>query len=432
MEFRLPELGEGVYEAELVSWLVKPGDAVKRGQNLVEVLTDKATMEVPSPFAGTIAELLAEPGQRIKVGDVVLAYTAGASEPSETKSRSPAKAQPAQAERGPAARQTAPATSAAAPPASAAMPRIASAAVGNGPSAPVKAAPSVRYMARKLGVDLANVRGSGPQGRILVEDLTSILADRDAGKRPAPPEKRPDYGKPGTRIKLQGVRRKIAERMVHSKHTIPHYTYVDECDATDLVRLRENLRDTAERSGVKITYLAFLVKAVVAALKQVPIVNASLDDDAGEIVLHDRYHVGIAVATPAGLIVPVIHDADQKDLMQIAREVERLSGEARAGKIRLEDLRGGTYTITSIGNIGGLFSAPVINHPEVAILGVGKITKRPVFDAAGNIRPADLLYLSFGFDHRVVDGAVGAAFGNAVIQQLQHPAALLLSDQAGK
>jgi pyruvate/2-oxoglutarate dehydrogenase complex dihydrolipoamide acyltransferase (E2) component len=422
MEFRLPELGEGVYEAELVSWLVKAGDAVKRGQNLVEVLTDKATMEVPSPFAGTITELHAEPGQRIKVGDVVLAYTAGASEPSETKTRSTAKAQPAQAERAPAARP------AALPSAPAATPRAAGVAVGNGPSTTVKAAPSVRYMARKLGVDLANVRGTGPQGRILIEDLTSILADRDAGKRPAPPEKRPDYGKPGTRIKLQGVRRKIAERMVHSKHIIPHYTYVDECDATDLVRLRENLRDTAERRGVKITYLAFFVKAAVAALKQVPIVNASLDDAAGEIVLHDRYHVGIAVATPAGLIVPVVHDADRKDLIQIAREVERLSGEARAGKIRLEDLRGGTFTITSIGNIGGLFSAPVINHPEVAILGVGKITKRPVFDAAGNIRPADIVYLSFGFDHRVVDGAVGAAFGNAVIQQLQRPAALLLSD----
>jgi 2-oxoisovalerate dehydrogenase E2 component (dihydrolipoyl transacylase) len=433
MEFRLPELGEGVYEAELVSWLVKPGDAVKRGQNLVEVLTDKATMEVPSPFAGTITELLAEPGQRIKIGDVVLAYTAGASEPSETKTRATAKAQPAQAERVPAARQTVPpATPAASPPARAATSRAVGTAVGNGPSASVKAAPSVRYMARKLGVDLANVRGTGPQGRILIEDLTSILADRDPGKRPAPPEKRPDYGTPGTRVKLQGVRRKIAERMVHSKHTIPHYTYVDECDATDLVRLRENLRDTAERRGVKITYLAFFVKAVVAALKQVPIVNASLDDEAGEIVLHDRYHVGIAVATPAGLIVPVVHDADRKDLMQIAREVERLSDEARAGKIRLEDLRGGTYTITSIGNIGGLFSAPVINHPEVAILGVGKITRRPVFDAAGNIRPADIVYLSFGFDHRVVDGAVGAAFGNAVIQQLQHPAALLLSDQAGK
>ena len=272
------------------------------------------------------------------------------------------------------------------------------------------------------------MRGTGPQGRILIEDLSSFLTVPDAGKRPSPPEERPDYGTPGTRIKLQGVRRKIAERMVHSKHTIPHYTYVDECDVTDLVRVRENLRDVSQRSGVKVTYLAFFVKAVVAALKQVPIVNASLDDAAGEIVLHDHYNVGIAVATPAGLIVPVIHDADRKDLIQIARDVEYLSAQARGGKIRLEDLRGGTFTITSIGNIGGLFSAPVINHPEVGILGVGKITKRPVYDPAGNIRPADLLYLSFAFDHRVVDGAVGAAFGNTVIQQLQHPAALLLPE----
>jgi 2-oxoisovalerate dehydrogenase E2 component (dihydrolipoyl transacylase) len=418
MEFRLPELGEGVYEAELVSWLVKPGEVVKRGQNLIEVLTDKATMEVPSPFAGKITDLLAEPGQRIKVGDVVLNYGAGASEPSETTSRSAAKPPPA-------ARQAAAVAPSAAPARSGAV-------VGNGPAGAVKAAPSVRYMARKLGVDLARVRGTGPQGRILIEDLSSFLTVPDAGKRPSPPEERPDYGTPGTRIKLQGVRRKIAERMVHSKHTIPHYTYVDECDATDLVRVRENLRDVSQRTGVKVTYLAFFIKAVVAGLKQVPIVNASLDDAAGEIVLHDHYNVGIAVATPAGLIVPVIHDADRKDLIQIARDVEHLSAQARGGKIRLEDLRGGTFTITSIGNIGGLFSAPVINHPEVGILGVGKITKRPVYDAAGNIRPADLLYLSFAFDHRVVDGAVGAAFGNAVIQQLQHPAALLLPDQVAQ
>ncbi len=174
----------------------------------------------------------------------------------------------------------------------------------------------------------------------MIEDLSSFLTVQDAGKRPSPPEERPDYGTPGTRIKLQGVRRKIAERMVHSKHTIPHYTYVDECDATDLVRVRENLRDVSQRAGVKVTYLAFFVKAVVAALKQVPIVNASLEDAAGEIVLHDHYNVGIAVATPAGLIVPVIHDVDRKDLIQIARDIERLSAQARGGKIRLEDLRG--------------------------------------------------------------------------------------------
>ena len=217
--------------------------------------------------------------------------------------------------------------------------------------------------------------------------------------------------------------------MVEAKHTIPHYSYVDECDVTDLVRLRELLREDFARAGVKLTYMAFVVKAVVTALKQVPIVNASLDEDAGEIVLHDRYHIGIATATPAGLIVPVVRDADRKDLAQIATEVERLSADARAGKSRLEDLRGSTFSITSIGGIGGLFSMPIINHPEVAILGIGQIVKRPRYDAAGNVRPVDILYLSFSFDHRVVDGAVGAVFGNAVKAYLHSPARLLLPEK---
>jgi len=227
-------------------------------------------------------------------------------------------------------------------------------------------------------------------------------------------------------MKLAGMRRRIAEHMVHSKHTIPHYSLIDECDVTDLVKLRAGLKDVYERLGVKMTYLAFFVKAVAAALKEVPIVNASLDDEKGEIVLHDRYHVGIAVATPTGLIVPVVRDADKKDLGSVAREIDRLSSEARAGKSRLEDLRGGTFTVTSVGNLGGLISTPVINHPEVGIMGVGKIVRRPVYDDAGQIRPAEMLYLSFSFDHRVVDGAVGATFGNAVLARLRNPAAMLV------
>ncbi len=409
MEFKLPEIGEGVYEAELVSWLVKPGDVVKRGQNLLEVLTDKATMEVPAPFAGTVSELKAEPGQQIKVGDVVLSYTpAGQAEPRpEPAVATASRAEPAAVvSNGPARPEPAPA-------------RL-----------PVKAAPSVRYLARKLGVDLARVRGSGPDGRVLVEDVAAHVRPSAApGERPAPAEPRPDYGRPGTRIKLQGLRRKIAEHMVRAKQTIPHYTYVDECDVTDLVRLREALKEPFARNGVKLTYLAFFVKAAVAARKEVPLVNATLDEDGREIVLHDRYHVGVATATPGGLIVPVVRDADKKDLVQVAREVERLSADARNGKTKLEDLRGGTFTVTSIGNVGGLFATPVINHPEVGILGVGKVVKRPVFDAAGNVKPAEMVYLSFSFDHRVLDGAVGAAFGNAVIRQLQNPAAMLLPDK---
>jgi pyruvate dehydrogenase E2 component (dihydrolipoamide acetyltransferase)/2-oxoisovalerate dehydrogenase E2 component (dihydrolipoyl transacylase) len=217
--------------------------------------------------------------------------------------------------------------------------------------------------------------------------------------------------------------------MVLAKRTIPHYSYVDECDVTELVRVRDGLKEAYARAGVKLTYLPFFVKAVAAALKEVPIVNASLDEEAGEIVLHDRYDVGVAVATPAGLVVPVVRGADRKDLGQLAREIDRLSAEARSGKARREDLQGSTFTVTSIGSIGGLISTPVINHPEVGILGVGKVVRRPVYDDAGQLRPAELVYLSFSFDHRVVDGAVGAVFSNAVIERLRNPLPLLLPDK---
>jgi pyruvate dehydrogenase E2 component (dihydrolipoamide acetyltransferase)/2-oxoisovalerate dehydrogenase E2 component (dihydrolipoyl transacylase) len=217
--------------------------------------------------------------------------------------------------------------------------------------------------------------------------------------------------------------------MATAKRVIPHYSYIDECDVTELVRLREDLKAAYTGAGVKLTYLAFIVKAVVHALKEVPLVNASLDEAANEIVFHDRYDVGVAVSTPGGLIVPVIRDADKRDLGGVAREIERLSNDARAGKQRLDDLRGGVFSVTSVGNVGGLISTPIINHPEVGILGVGRVVKRPVFDANGRVRPADLVYLSLSFDHRVVDGAVGAAFANAVIGRLRNPALLLLPEK---
>jgi pyruvate dehydrogenase E2 component (dihydrolipoamide acetyltransferase)/2-oxoisovalerate dehydrogenase E2 component (dihydrolipoyl transacylase) len=416
MEFRVPELGEGVYEAELVSWLVKPGDAVMRGQNLMEVLTDKATMEVPAPFVGTVTALRAAPGQHVKVGDVVLDYAA-AGQPVEAPRPGPASVPPPAPDR---ARRD----SDGADPAGAG---------GNGRS--VKAAPSVRFMARKLGVNLAAVAGSGPEGRVLLGDLSAHVGRRlrAAGRPGAPapvvdesPTPAADYGTPGTRLKLQGLRRKIAEHMVQSKRAAPHYAYVDECDVTRLVQLRDDLRGPAEAAGVRLTYLAFFVRAAARALREVPLVNASLDEAAGEIILHDACHVGVAVATPAGLVVPVVRDADRKDLLALAGELDRLSAEARAGKSRLEDLRGSTFTVTSIGNVGGLISTPIINQPNVGIMGVGKIVRRPVYDGSGAIRPADVVYLSFSFDHRVVDGAVGAAFGNAVRRLLEHPGGLAL------
>jgi pyruvate dehydrogenase E2 component (dihydrolipoamide acetyltransferase)/2-oxoisovalerate dehydrogenase E2 component (dihydrolipoyl transacylase) len=344
------------------------------------------------------------------VGQVVLTYT-----PAGSAAEGPAAA-PAQREAAPAAL-------------AGAEQSVNGPVPGPARGVPVKAAPSVRYLARKLGIDLARVRGSGPDGRILLDDVSNLVQQTAKPQAAAP---RPDYGKPGTRIKLAGLRRKIADHMVLAKRTIPHYSYVDECDVTDLVRLRDSLRETYAQSGFKLTYLAFFVKAAALALKEVPLVNATLDEQSGEIILHDRYHIGVAVAAPAGLIVPVVRDADRKDLGQIARDIERLSDEARAGKSKLEDLRGGVFTVTSIGGIGGLIATPIINHPEVAILGVGKVVRRPVYDNQGNIRPAELVYLSFSFDHRVVDGAVGAAFGNAVARRLQQPATLLLPENVAR
>src|SRR5262245_21420449 len=318
MDFKLPELGEGVYEAELVAWLVKVGDKVKRGQNLMEVLTDKASMEVPSAFAGTITALKAEPGQQIKVGQAVLSFKpAGSGEPAPVETNGPQLSPRAVPSGDDRPKPSVPMTAGA-----------------------VKAAPSVRYMARKLGIDLGQVRGSGPEGRILIGDLTDRVKTSvgTATQAPAPPAERPDYGKPGTRIKLQGVRRKIAEHMVLATRTIPHYSYMDECEVTQLVQLREGLKARFSAAGIKLTYLPFFVKAVVAGLKEVPIVNASLVDSAGEIVLHDRYHVGVAVAGAGGLIVPVVKDADRKGIVELAREIERLSADARVGKNKLDDL----------------------------------------------------------------------------------------------
>ena len=408
MDFPLPELGEGVYEAELVRWLVGPGETVRRGQGLLEVMTDKATMEVPSPFAGKITRVTGEPGAKLKVGEPVLAYELIGPVP-----------EPVRVSEGNGDGKFSPLA-----------PAVAETAT-NGSTARIEnhlpaAAPSVRHLARKLGIDLGRVRGSGPSGRILIDDLTALIKSApDPAPRPATPAPKLDYGRPGTRIKLNGLRRRIALHLVDATRRIPHYSYMDECEVTELVRVRESLREPCLKAGVKLTYLAFVIKAITEGLREVPFVNASLDDEAEEIIFHDRYNIGVAVATPTGLVVPVIHDADKKDVFAIAREIEKLGNDARNGKIRLEDLKGGTFTITSIGNVGGLISTPIINHPEVGIMGIGKVVRRPVYDEHDQLRPADIMYLSFSFDHRVVDGSVGATFGNVVKRRLENPLAML-------
>ncbi|MCA9268238.1 MAG: 2-oxo acid dehydrogenase subunit E2, partial [Planctomycetales bacterium] len=233
-----------------------------------------------------------------------------------------------------------------------------------------------------------------------------------------------------TRVPLRGMRRMIAENLTQARNEIPHVSLIDECNVTDLVKLRASLKETCAMSSIKLTYLAFFVRAAVAALKAEPLVNSSLDDEAGEIILHHDYHIGIACATPQGLLVPVIRNADQKGIFEIAREIDALGTEAKAGRSQYADLHGGTFTITSIGNIGGLISTPIIRRPEVAIMGVGKILKRPIYDEHDRIVPANLVYLSFSFDHRVIDGDVAARFSRSIIRQLEHAAALLLPPEA--
>ena len=410
MDFPLPPMGEGLFEVELLQWLVKPGESIARGQSLMEVMSDKATMEVPSPFAGTVTQTVGVAGTKIKIGEVVLRYEQTNGVPNAAPK----------------------------PVAIAVVEAPVSLKVdveADAPNLPASiAAPSVRHLARKLGIDLKHLQGTGPAGRILLEDVSQQMA-RKAEASPNKPAKSPlppmDFGKPGTRVKLVGLRRKIAEHMVASTTTIPHYSYIDECDLTDLVRLRGQLKETFAKLGVKLTYLPFFVKAVARALKEIPIINCTYDAATEEMVMHERYNIGIAVAAPNGLVVPVIQDADKKDIAAIATEIERLSSDVRAGRPKVNDMKGGTFTITSIGGIGGLISTPIINTPEVGIMGIGKVVKRPVFDDHGAIKPAEIVYLSFSFDHRIVDGAVGATFGNSVIRHLQNPASLLLPERYG-
>lgn len=379
-EFKLPDIGEGVVEGEIVRWLVKEGDVLTEDQPMVEVMTDKATVEIPTPHAGKVTSIPYKVGDKVPVGATMIVIDGG--------------------EGAPSAAPAAPAASVkthAAPPATAAAP-----ASG---SADVQATPAVRKMAREKGVDLSRVRGSGPGGRITVEDV-----ERTASGVPQSAATDGDV-----RIPFRGLRRRIAENMARSKRTAAHFTYVEEADVTELVRLRE-------RAG-GITYLPFVVKAVVAGLQKYPMLNAMLDEQAGEIVHRKRYHIGIASATAEGLVVPVVRDADKKTLREIAAEIGALGERARTGKLQPSDLGGSTFTITSLGVLGGVLATPILNFPEVAILGVHKIKKRPAV-YQGQIAIRDLMNLSVSIDHRVVDGYEGAQFLAEVIRILESPGVL--------
>ncbi len=442
-DFQLPDLGEGVMEGEMVKWLVQPGQQISADQPLLQIMTDKATVEIPSPRKGTVKQHYIGEGDIIPVGAKMLQIelAPGESRPPVIQ-HGPGAAAPAQVTPSAPSARTAPSPPPAPPAPSAPLaaqapaPAVATARDGRegagtavlAPERKPLATPAVRQLARDLDIDLAQVPGSGPGGRVTREDIEA--ASRRPAAAPArPPVRRaePTFA-PGEREQrhpIRGLRRKIAEKMVQSAFTAVHVTQIDECDMTSLSAVRLKVRKAAEEHGVKISYMPFIIKAIVAALKQFPRFNASWDQETGEIVLKGYYHIGFGVATDQGLLVGVIKDADQKSVVDLARETQEIAGRIREGKATIDELTGSTFTITNFGSLGGLFATPIINHPEVAILGLGKIEKRAVV-RDDQIVARDMMYLGVTFDHRIVDGADAVHFSNTLIAYLQTPELLML------
>lgn len=479
-EFKLPDIGEGVTEGEIVAWAegIAPGAHVEPEQGLAEVMTDKATVTIPSPKAGTIVELGGKVGDVIPVGHTLVVIEtdgAGQGEPApQPKAAEPAPvAKPEPVQAPPATPQFVQPKEE--PSTAAAVARVETAQ--EGPEAPAKrepsataagdiperlpgmdrpqaagdraaqptvtplAAPSTRRLARELGIELSQVPGSGPGGRITEDDVRRYAeqktqpaaAPAPAPVRPAAAAAAPVHIAPPVsaldqaeeRVPLRGVRKKIFEQMARSKQTAAHFTFVEECDATALKALRQRMQPLAEKAGARLNYLPFIVKAVVAALKRHPALNSAFDETTQEIVYRKVYNIGIAVATDAGLMVPVIKHADRLSLLDIAKEIVRLSDAARAGRIAREDLVGSTFTVTSLGAQGGLLTTPVLNFPEVGILGVHQIKEKPVV-RDGQIVIGHVMMLGLSFDHRLIDGHVGAAFAYEVIRLLEDPDRLML------
>jgi pyruvate dehydrogenase E2 component (dihydrolipoamide acetyltransferase) len=455
-EFKLPDIGEGVAEGEIVSWLVEVGDVVTENQDLVEVMTDKATVTIGSPKSGRVKELGGPSGTTVPVGQVLLVLDVEGEEPAGEAATS--VTQPA-AETHRTAEVSASAVGdlkeelpgvqtqgALAPSASAGTGGRETAAHTDQPASGTftgaerpLAAPATRKLARELGVGLSDVQPSGKAGRITREDVerhaqaqrrAEPSRDQAPAAEPASSvpvgwsETRPRFGE--ERVTIRGLRRRIYENMARSKRTAAHFTYVDECDVTELVALRERLSPLALAEQTRLTYLPFIVKAVTVALKRHPTLNSTVDDARQEMVLRQYCDIGIATATDAGLIVPVLRRAEQLSLLDIAREIQRLAEAARAGKTRPEDLGGSSFTITSLGKSGGLLATPVINYPEVAILFVAEIKRRPVV-RGDSIAVGQVMTLSLSFDHRIIDGHVGAAFGQEIKACLEQPDRLFLA-----
>lgn len=422
-DVQLPEIGEGVTEGELVKWLVKVGDVITADQSVVELMTDKATVEVPAPFGGTVKELKFSEGDVIKVGaTIVVLDDSGAGKAAAPVAKTEAPA-PAKAPTAPAATQ-APAMMSA--PAAAAIPAVQPPAM----DVHVLATPSTRRLARETNVDINQLSGTGLAGRVTREDVLKSQGATAAGPaKYTPPrmEPAPFVSQQGQEVRepLRGIRKKIAENMQMAKHIVPHFTLMDEANVTNLVALREELKAAAEKRGVKVTYLPFVMKALIATIREFPKFNSSIDDAAQEIVSKKYFNVGFAADTPTGLLVPVIKDVDRKTITQLSAEITDLGMRARDGKLKLEEMKGATFTITNIGSIGGTYATPIINHPEVAIFGMYKIQDRP-YIKDGELAVAKFMNFTVTCDHRLIDGAEAAKFLAAFIKRIENPGILMM------
>jgi len=421
--FKLPDVGEGTAEAELVGWHVKVGDAVEEDQILADIMTDKATVEITSPINGVVVALHGDAGQQVPVGGPLVSF--------KVEGKGNVAAAPASAA-APVAKAEKTAPVPVAKPAAAAAPKVDAkpvpAMTGRQPGERALASPAVRNRARDLGIDLAFVPGSGPAGRIQHEDLDAFVSR--GGSLPATAAGTPSstYARAegATETKIIGLRRKIAEKMAESVRRIPHITYVEEIDMTAVEELRAHLNATKAKDQPKLNVLPFIARAIVVALRDQPQINATYDDEAGVLTQHAPVHLGIAAQTPNGLMVPVVRHAEALDPYATALEIARVSGAAKDGSAKREELSGSTITITSLGTLGGVVHTPIINHPEVAIVGPNKIAERVVVKD-GQMVVRKMMNLSSSFDHRIVDGHDAAVFVQRIKGLLEHPATLWMS-----
>ncbi len=426
--FKLPDVGEGTAEAEIVAWHVRLGDMVKEDAPLVDVMTDKATVEMTSPVAGRVTQINGEPGDMAAVGSAIAVFETEAEGDAPAATPPPPPSNAAAAEPKPRIKVPAGAMPAGTapkpmqPPPSQAVARAEPREPSVKEWGQAQASPAVRARAQKLGIDLSAVRGTGAEGRVTHDDLDSMLVPSVGARRGGNALAQRSGIEP---VKVIGLRRKIAEKMAEAKRRIPHFAYVEESDLTELEDLRAHLNATKRNDQPKLTLLPFLMRALVLALPDFPQINARYDDDQGVVFRHEAVDIGIATQTENGLIVPVVRHAEARDVWDCAAEVSRLAAAVRANTATKEELSGSTITITSLGPLGGIVTTPVINHPEVAIIGVNKLVERPMVKN-GQIVVRKMMNLSSSFDHRVVDGYDAAAFIQRVKGMLEHPAALFI------